>query len=201
MLRDKAHHVVVVPVLFVHVDGEVRLADHDVELLGLLEAPRGLELLCLCDVEHTNLVLRHVGRRDLVRLVPLVAARVHLDSLLRLPRPNVVPLRLVVALGLLEVLRDDLIEALGNVGLLCVDNLHCLAPLTRLDRRLDRLNVLSGLYKVIDRRIKLLLRHEVHAPVVLQTHNFTREHAPRQLNRTPVRIPTPVRFERTLRHL
>mmetsp|Transcript_18210 Transcript_18210/g.45957 ORF Transcript_18210/g.45957 Transcript_18210/m.45957 type:complete len:651 (-) Transcript_18210:1778-3730(-) len=195
VLRHEPDHVVIVPVLLVHVDGEVGLRHHQVELLRLLDPPRGLELLRLRHVELPHLVLGHVGRGDLVRLVPLVVPAVHLDGALGLPRPQPVPLRLVKVLGVLKVLRNHLVEALRHVLLLRVDNLHRLGPLLGLDRRLDRLDVLARLDKVVDGRVQLLLLHQVHAPVVLERHHLAGELPAGEVDSPAVGVAPPVGLE------
>mmetsp|Transcript_68183 Transcript_68183/g.142092 ORF Transcript_68183/g.142092 Transcript_68183/m.142092 type:complete len:539 (-) Transcript_68183:434-2050(-) len=198
VLRDEADHVVVVPVLLVHVDGEVGLLDHEVQLLGLLQLPRTLQPLRLRHVYLRHLLGGHVSDGNLVCLVPLVCSRVHLDSLLAGGGLDVVPLRLLVVFGLLEVLRDDLEEALRHLGLLHVDDLDGLAPLARLDGRLDRLHVLPRLDVVVDRRVQLLLALQPHPPLVLQLHHLVRKLAARELDGAPVRMPFAIRLQRAL---
>ena len=53
---NEASHVLVLPLLLVHGDGQVGLVDADVELLGILEPSLLLELLSLPDVH-----LAHFG--------------------------------------------------------------------------------------------------------------------------------------------
>mmetsp|Transcript_2861 Transcript_2861/g.6483 ORF Transcript_2861/g.6483 Transcript_2861/m.6483 type:complete len:327 (-) Transcript_2861:2634-3614(-) len=198
VLGYEANHVVVVPVLLVHVDGEIRLRNHQIQLLRLLDATSRLKLLCLRNIQLTHLVLCHVRGGDLVRLVPLVVPAVHLNRPLRLPRPQPVPLCLVQVLGILEMLSNHLVEALSNILLLRVDNLHSLGPLLRLDGSLNRLDVLIRLNKVVDRCVKLLLLHKEHSPVVLQRNNLSGELPPSEVNCPPVGIAPAIRLKSPL---
>mmetsp|Transcript_1150 Transcript_1150/g.2503 ORF Transcript_1150/g.2503 Transcript_1150/m.2503 type:complete len:315 (+) Transcript_1150:1790-2734(+) len=143
VLRHQSDHVVVVPVLLVHVDSQVWFVHHKIQVLGLLEPPGALHALGLLYIQSRDLVLAHVRHSQRVRLRPLARLDVHVHGFLRVLGLDVVLLSHLVVLQLLEVLRNFLVEFLGDFWVLGVDNLDSLGPLPGADCALDSLNVLA----------------------------------------------------------
>eukprot|EP01136_Pigoraptor_vietnamica_P016315 Opistho-1_new@60213 len=198
--RHQPDHLVVLPRLLVHVDRQVGLLDRDVEALGLPELALRLHLLRLVDAKVHHLLRLHARQRELVRGLPAVRARVHADRLHRLPAAHVVALRNVKVADRLKVRGNVAVVLLRRVRVLHLDNLHGLVPLARLDGRLDRLDGAPGLDVVVDRRVHLLLPHEVVAPLLLELHHFRGERSARQVNSPPVRVALAVALERARVH-
>mmetsp|Transcript_4359 Transcript_4359/g.12271 ORF Transcript_4359/g.12271 Transcript_4359/m.12271 type:complete len:1023 (-) Transcript_4359:1504-4572(-) len=200
VLRHEPQHLLVLLALLVHVDGEVELVHHDVQLLGLVQLPLLLEAVRQAGVELRPLVVRHVRLGHLVGLLVLPGVDVHLDGLLR---PVGLDER---ALGLLElpregvVLRELLVEGQHELGVRAhgrlVEELLRLVPLPRRHGRVDRLRPVAGLDVVVDRGVDLPLRDQPVAPALLELHDQRRLRVLRQLDGLPVRVSSAVRIHR-----
>mmetsp|Transcript_23530 Transcript_23530/g.42435 ORF Transcript_23530/g.42435 Transcript_23530/m.42435 type:complete len:369 (-) Transcript_23530:2781-3887(-) len=83
---DKAQHLLVLLTLLVHIDGEVKLIDHEVHLLCLTQLSSVLQGLRQLYVQLCSLRRRHVCLRNFVRLFVLSVFDIHLDGTLRSAR-------------------------------------------------------------------------------------------------------------------
>jgi hypothetical protein len=157
MRGHQAHHVIPSTRLAIGPDRRVGLPDGEVQLLGLLELSGQFELQALGHVKRTNILGRHVGHRQCVRLVPQGGVRVHRHGVLWHSGLHEVLLRFRVLLLFGQMLRDATEVRLGFAGIHRVQDVDGALPLARFDRGGNRLQTGTGLDVVRRGGIHLLL--------------------------------------------
>mmetsp|Transcript_37056 Transcript_37056/g.56826 ORF Transcript_37056/g.56826 Transcript_37056/m.56826 type:complete len:383 (-) Transcript_37056:2364-3512(-) len=181
-LGDQADHVIVLLGLSVDVDSKIGLIGLKVHPLGVLVVALAFELASLLHVEHRVLLLGKIARDNLIGLVPLVGADVHLEGLHKFSSLDIVLLSEIKLSHLRVVLRDLLVVGARDFRGLVGNKLDGPVPLSSVQGSLDSLVEATSLHVVLDREVQLLLANKPVSPLFFEVNNVGGEGSSGEVN-------------------